>query len=197
MSPRRIVYGIIPTNQQSQEDQSPPGSGITMRHLRKRSANDTPMEQEEVVVEAPPMAKKTKTWLEMLECPICLELPRCGPVHNCINGHLFCQSCLSKITKCPVCRSPEIHCRNLIAEQVIQVTLKSVPINCRFKECNINALLKDLGEHEKVCTYREVACPSSHRGACEWRGPYKSLLLHIRDKKCVQVRNYPTFTMKF
>ena len=37
------------------------------------------------------------------------------------------------------------------------------------------------------CLFREVPCPSSHRHACNWRGPLNNLIKHMKDKKCVQV----------
>ena len=37
------------------------------------------------------------------------------------------------------------------------------------------------------CLFREVPCPSSHRHACNWRGPLSNLIKHMKDKKCVQV----------
>ena len=34
---------------------------------------------------------------ELVECPVCLLLPRKGPVHCCTNGHLVCSTCLGKL----------------------------------------------------------------------------------------------------
>ena len=33
----------------------------------------------------------------LVECPVCLALPRKGPVPCCANGHLVCSPCLGKL----------------------------------------------------------------------------------------------------
>merc|ERR1719348_1282930 len=49
---------------------------------------------------------------ERLECPVCLCVPRRGPVPSCPSGHLICSPCLLKMKKegkgdnCPSCRAP-------------------------------------------------------------------------------------------
>ena len=34
---------------------------------------------------------------KLVECPVCLALPRKGPVPCCANGHLVCSPCLGKL----------------------------------------------------------------------------------------------------
>ena len=34
---------------------------------------------------------------KLVECPVCLTLPRNGPVPCCANGHLVCSPCLEKL----------------------------------------------------------------------------------------------------
>ena len=34
---------------------------------------------------------------KLVECPVCLKLPRKGPVPCCANGHLVCSPCLGKL----------------------------------------------------------------------------------------------------
>ena len=36
---------------------------------------------------------------ERLECPVCLVVPRMGPVPSCPSGHLTCSPCLLKMRK--------------------------------------------------------------------------------------------------
>ena len=31
-----------------------------------------------------------------VECPVCMEIPRKGPIYACPNGHLVCQRCKGK-----------------------------------------------------------------------------------------------------
>lgn len=127
-----------------------------------------------------------------LECPVCLEVPRVGTglaIYGCRNGHLLCQGCVDKIQECPICREKEIHCRNLFAERYIEAEFKDVPFKCKYLGCAVQLPMtdNDLTKHEKFCPHREVPCPSSHRHACNWRGPLSNLIKHMKDKKCVQV----------
>ena len=47
--------------------------------------------------------KKTENILrKQVQCPVCLDVPRKGPIFACPNGHIVCQSC--KRGKCPICR---------------------------------------------------------------------------------------------
>jgi len=136
--------------------------------------------------------KKTKSAMMIsLECPVCLEVPRAGagPIFGCRNGHILCQGCTDKVEECPVCREKEIRCRNLVAERYIETEFRDVPFKCKFIGCFVSLPMtnNDLTKHEKFCPHREVPCPSSHRHACNWRGPLSNLIKHMKDKKCVQV----------
>jgi len=70
---------------------------------------------------------------------------------------------------------------------MVEVALKDVPIPCKFAGCEVKNVLEEISEHEKLCPFRIVACPSFHRGACDWHGPLNEMVKHIKDKKCVQV----------
>ena len=41
-----------------------------------------------------------------LECPVCLETIRSAPVKCCRNGHLICNTCVTRAQNCPTCRVP-------------------------------------------------------------------------------------------
>jgi hypothetical protein len=56
---------------------------------------------------------------EQLECPVCREVPRRGPIFGCCNGHLVCRKCQPKLQTCPICRSPDVRCRNRFAENFV------------------------------------------------------------------------------
>ena len=149
--------------------------------LRKRRHSS----QKSQVIESP--SKKTKTMMEVLECPVCFEVPRGGPIYGCPNGHHLCQSCSKRIHTCPVCKDTNLKCRNVLAEKMIEVALKDVPIKCKFVGCAVQSIIDEISEHEKLCPFRIVACPSFHRGACDWHGPLNEMVKHIKEKKCVQV----------
>ena len=50
-----------------------------------------------------------------LECPVCWEIPKTGPLYQCENGHFLCSACNGKVNLCPVCRVnlPKVRIRNL------------------------------------------------------------------------------------
>ena len=41
--------------------------------------------------------KMLKEQQKLVECPVCLTLPRAGPVPCCANGHFVCSPCLGKL----------------------------------------------------------------------------------------------------
>ena len=41
---------------------------------------------------------------ETLECPVCLEVVKEGPIYRCQQEHLVCSSCRAKTRQCPECR---------------------------------------------------------------------------------------------
>ena len=50
---------------------------------------------------------------KQIECPVCLEVPRKGPVFACLNGHLVCQRC--KQESCPTCMEEVGDGKSLVA----------------------------------------------------------------------------------
>ena len=70
-----------------------------------------------------------------IECTVCLEVPNIETkILQCNNGHLFCQTCYFKLSKCPACRlrlASEIEngpgpIRCLIAETIIRKLSKNI-----------------------------------------------------------------------
>lgn len=58
---------------------------------------------------------------EILECPVCLEIPN-GEVTMCINGHHLCGHCKNLLisfgNKCPTCEGSFSNCRNYAVEKL-------------------------------------------------------------------------------
>ena len=132
--------------------------------------------------------KRTRDVLEMLECHICMEEPRQPPIFNCVNGHILCQHCLSKVALCGICRvSLKEPVRNLFAEKILTRTLKDATLSCKFEDCQFQAALPEMILHDSTCVRRTIPCASGHRGACEWKGKLYNLVRHIVDNKCMQV----------
>ena len=62
--------------------------------------------------------KKVGEMKNRVECPVCLEVPRKGPVFICSNGHLVCKKC--KRESCPTCRVRMGDNKSLLAIAVIE-----------------------------------------------------------------------------
>jgi len=133
--------------------------------------------------------KRKAEQLEWMECPVCLETPRSGPIYSCRKGHIICKECEPKLNQCPTCRDRHTDCRSLIAEKLLESTLKDTPVPCRHHTngCQYEELVVNLLDHEAGCMFRSVKCPASHRGACNWMGPLNKLIQHVIQQKCAQV----------
>eukprot|EP00092_Neocalanus_flemingeri_P016316 GFUD01017661.1.p1 GENE.GFUD01017661.1~~GFUD01017661.1.p1 ORF type:complete len:368 (-),score=75.11 GFUD01017661.1:52-1155(-) len=113
---------------------------------------------------------------DKIECPVCLDIPRSGPVPVCPNGHLVCKKC--KKDSCPTCRCVMGSGKSLLATTI----LENVEHDCKFEDCNKQFALKDIEEHEKVCPYRIVSCPNFD---CTERVPLAKLVQHlIKSSTC-------------
>ena len=65
-------------------------------------------------------ALSTDELRDLLECNVCLEVPRTVPIYQCDRGHLFCSECNSQMTNCPVCQIPLRKTRCLFAEKALE-----------------------------------------------------------------------------
>ena len=41
--------------------------------------------------------KRKAEQLEWMECPVCLETPRSGPIYSCRKGHIICKDCQPQV----------------------------------------------------------------------------------------------------
>jgi len=113
---------------------------------------------------------------DKIECPVCMELPRSGPLSVCLNGHFVCNTC--KKDSCPTCRTVMGTGKSLLASTV----LENIEHKCRFGDCNKNFHPEALKKHEAVCSQRTVSCPDT---ACSLKVPLSNLVDHlIRSEKC-------------
>ncbi len=85
---------------------------------RKRSLNQVDCDR----VEKRIRLEVTKL-VDLMECPVCLDFPRSAPIFSCRNGHLICAKCQPKLDCCPICRSPDVSCRNGFAEKFVSTLL--------------------------------------------------------------------------
>ena len=109
-----------------------------------------------------------------IECPVCLDVPRKGPVFSCPNGHLVCQKC--KRNYCPICRKVMGDNKSLVAVKFLERILH----NCKFVECEEEFPLDEIDKHEKMCKYRVVSCPHSQ---CVLKVSLSKLLAHLNSNR--------------
>jgi len=113
---------------------------------------------------------------DKIECPVCLELPRNGPVPVCPNGHFVCSTC--KKDSCPSCRTFMGTGKSLLAS----IVLENIEHKCRFGDCNENFHPEALKKHEAGCSQRTVNCPDAN---CSMKVPLSNLVDHLKSsEKC-------------
>ena len=97
-------------------------------------------------------------FLDELECPVCLLIPRDLPVPACPVGHILCQTCRENMERCPTCgRRMLAEGTNTLANRMIE----EIPHSCKFEEfgCEIRQPLVNLVNHEANCPQRTIKCP--------------------------------------
>ena len=98
---------------------------------------------------------------DIIECPVCLEVPRGPELYICKNSHNICKNCYDQLEsehkKCPTCRvNIEAPIRNLSVEKLIE-TWKYECVN-KKDGCSIEANLSQIVEHENDCKFGIVNC---------------------------------------
>ena len=100
-----------------------------------------------------------ESFLEELECPVCLLIPRDVPVPACPVGHILCRPCRGNLENCPTCNRRMLRDgTNTLANRMIS----RIPHPCKFEEfgCEIKQRLHELVDHEVNCPERTVKCPN-------------------------------------
>ena len=117
--------------------------------------------------------KKNDDLKQQIECPVCLQVPRKGPVYSCPNGHLVCQEC--KKDSCPMCRAAMGDNTSLLAIAVIE----RIRHDCKYLNfgCEEKFPFDEIEEHEEGCKHRVVPCPYFLR--CSEMVPFSKLLTHL------------------
>jgi len=112
---------------------------------------------------------------DKVECPVCLEIPRSGPVYVCPNGHAVCKNC--KTGSCPSCRVAMGNGKSLLALTVIE----NIDHRCKFVECEDFFPSDKLEDHEKICKHRIVSCPYD---LCNEKVALSKLMDHLNRESC-------------
>lgn len=120
----------------------------------------------------------------LIECPICLAVPRDGVMLMCLNGHNVCADCMDKIggqdARCPTCRcgfhmppAKNFTVAGLVKRLRLEWLCKNhaEPVGCQFKGSDTA-----LEMHEASCEYRMISCPVYK---CSTRMPANIILDHL------------------
>ena len=141
-----------------------------------------PKKRETQKMSQPPKRQKSIQMVdemkEVLECPVCLKVPRRGNVYQCKRGHSICSGCHPHLTMCPICRvaMSKSPARNFAMEKL----LSKVTHACKFADhgCIFEEAFGPLESHEQDCEFRLVNCISR---VCETQVSLAKLLEHIEE----------------
>jgi len=113
---------------------------------------------------------------DRVECPVCYDIPRSGPVPICPNGHIVCSKC--KRDACPTCRTLMGDGKSLIAVDIIE----ALDHGCKYDNCNEQFPFgAPLEKHEISCSFRTVNCPKKD---CNTKVALAGLLNHLLQSSC-------------
>lgn len=93
---------------------------------------------------------------KLLECPVCLELVS-APVKMCINGHMTCSSCASKLSQCSLCQNPFLQLNSTVLNNLLEV----VPKFCKFLDNGCKEVFVAGDDHEQFCGHRFISCKNN------------------------------------
>ena len=135
-------------------------------------------ELEEMKLENANLKKAFEEMKAKIECPVCMEVPREGPIRQCPNGHLLCPTCVDKRerdkkTDCPSCRAPMGQIQSLLATSIIE----DLDHECTHRGCAAMVHFKEYNSHLEKCLYRLGCCPNIN---CGEEIVFKDLEQHVR-----------------
>jgi len=125
----------------------------------------------------------------VVECPVCLVIPRDLPIPCCPAGHIVCRPCRGRVLHCPTCRRQLGDNTSSLAAALIE----RVRHKCQYSEygCEYKQLLSHIVRHEEVCPVRLVSCPPPN--GCQEKVLLKEYHKHAVMQGCsVEMRNFRT-----
>ena len=134
------------------------------REKNKAMLEKTKLTQEKAKLEGE-NEKKRKLLGELqgfVECPVCLVVPREGPVPCCPAGHITCSPCHEMIRgegrrECPTCRLPMGEGKSLLAK----IILENMDHECSLEGCKAMVPHQEYKTQE-ACMFRMVICPGNN-----------------------------------
>jgi len=152
----------------------PQSGGLPDKLQVKPQASSNNKETPKPILPKTPDTIDHETLKDLLECPVCLRVPRTTPIYQCARGHVVCSECKPKVTTCPQCRDVLGNIRSLVSEKV----LEKLPASCKYVDngCEIEVMRNLLAGHESSCDYRLVNCVDL---ACQQKVSLANLLTHL------------------
>jgi len=128
------------------------------------------------------MEKFSREQESLVECPVCLSLPREDrAVPCCPRGHFVCSPCLNNLFRqgrprnCPTCSVPMGQGRSLLALTVV----KNAQHECGHQGCDVKLNFDQIKDHEEKCVWRLILCPGKGT-TCKVRVPFCTVLKHVQ-----------------
>jgi len=162
-----------------------------MKEKTKMEEEKTKMEKEKIKMEEEKakleeervrVEKVSREQESLVECPVCLALPREDrAVPCCPRGHFVCSSCLEDLISqgkpgnCPTCRVAMGHGLSLLALTVV----KNAQHECGHQGCNVKLNFDQIKDHEEKCVWRLILCPGKGTN-CTARVPFSTVLNHVQ-----------------
>lgn len=94
----------------------------------------------------------TETFMKILECPICYEVPLTTPILVCQSGHSICSDCRKRVSQCGLCAKKFTHTRNYVAEALIENSY----FKCKYEKQGCIEVQTGflMYEHQQNCYFR-------------------------------------------
>ncbi|VVB05824.1 unnamed protein product [Arabis nemorensis] len=114
--------------------------------------------------------------LDVIDCSVCFDTLTI-PISQCVNGHIVCSTCCTKLKKkCATCSLP-ILSRNRAMERVLEL-LRFPCSNAEFG-CSEEVIYDERSAHLERCAFAPCTCPFT---SCSFTGSYMDLYEHSVDK---------------
>lgn len=123
---------------------------------------------------------------QLLECPVCRELPRPGitGIGQCPTGHLICHNCTIQTNKtaprCPYCRASPLTISNYhhFIFSVVNLFTSRRVYECAHEGCTYSCVGPEILHHERQCPLKPIPC---HKFKCPFQAPISTFLNNEHD----------------
>eukprot|EP01083_Nonionella_stella_P070430 188424_1 len=132
--------------------------------------------------------------LETFECPICNISMYDGPILQCPEGHIICQTCKDKLPRskqCPQCRKKIGTSRN----RALEGMAVKMPMPCNNTKFGCQLIVSPSARisHAEECRFAPLRCPTGYfddEKSCLWEGNLRDLDKHWKAEHKGNVHEY-------